>query len=259
MSIDLRHFQMKHKVTYFECDQTGHLKLSMAFALAILVSEQHDEAVRQASGAVLNSDQAWVVTNYQAKFAAQQPQNDEEILLETEYTSANRFFAQRRYWIKRLDGQVYATIDGLFVMISLTKRKMVPINATNFRAYHLNPSTKMPKLAQPIELGDQVQPSSSNYQVRYFDLDSNRHVNNARYFDWLLDPLGADFLMHHCVRTVAIRYRHEVRYPNTINSQWVMASEEPLTTAHQIAIGKTVNANASFTWDKKLLLVRLGL
>ncbi len=253
MAIDLRHFQMKHKVTYYECDQTGHLKLSMAFALAILVSEQHDEAVRQASGEALDADQAWVVTNYQADFAAEQPHNDEEILLETEYTSANRFFAQRRYWIKGLAGQIYAKIDALFVMISLTKRKMVPISAANFKAYQLNPSTKMPKLAQPQEVADSTQLSSADYHVRYFDLDSNRHVNNARYFDWLLDPLGADFLLHHCVRSVAIRYRHEVRYPSTISSQWAIIENgnEPLTTVHQINVGSTVNVNASFTWDEK--------
>lgn len=253
MTIDLRHYQMKHQVTYFECDETGQLKLSMAFALAVLVSEKHDEAVRQQSGEELETDQSWVVTNYQAKFASQQPRNEEQILLETEYTAANRFFARRRYWIKGLDGRVYAMIDALFVMISLTRRKIVPISAANFRAYQLTPTTKMAKLQQPLAFTAHQQKTANEYQVRYFDLDSNRHVNNARYFDWLLDPLGADFLLHHQVLTVAIRYRQEVRYPNTITSEWAPgpATGEQLTTIHQIKVGETVNVNASLTWQAK--------
>lgn len=253
MTIDLRHYQMKHQVTYFECDETGKLKLSMAFALAVLVSEKHDEAVRQQSGETLDSDQSWVVTNYQAKFAPQQPHNEEEIFLETEYTAANRFFARRRYWIKGRDGQVYATIDALFVMISLTRRKMVPISAANFRAYGLKPTTKIEKLQQPLELAVSQQKIAKEYRVRYFDLDSNRHVNNARYFDWLLDPLGADFLLNHQVLTVAIRYRREVRYPNIITSQCAPGPDtgEQLTTVHHIKVGKTVNVSASFTWQTK--------
>lgn len=251
MAIDLRHFQMRHQVTYFECDETGHLKLSMAFALAILVSEQHDEAV-QAQGESFDEDRAWVVTNYQAHFAVEQPQNNETILLETEYTAANRFFAQRRYWIKGLDGQVYATIDALFVMISLTKRKMVPISQESFRAYQLEPVRKMPKFAQPVKLAAGQVDGENQYQVRYFDLDGNRHVNNARYFDWLLDPLGADFLLHHQVTSVAIRYHHEVRYPNTVASEWAQTDQEgTITTVHQIKVGDETNVSASFTWAEK--------
>lgn len=253
MAIDLQHFQMKHKVTYFECDETGHLRLSMAFTLAVLVSEQHDEAVQKNSSTALNDDLSWVVTNYQAEFAPEQPQNDETILLETEYTSANRFFAQRRYWIKGLDGQIYATIDALFVMISLTRRKMVPISTDSLRAYQLKPVTRMPKFKQPDKLPADQPQHAVNYQVRYFDLDSNRHVNNARYFDWLLDPLGADFLLTHQVLSVAIRYRREVRYPNTITSKWVAGESagNQIKTVHQISVGQTVNVNASVIWQQK--------
>ncbi|WP_295746538.1 acyl-ACP thioesterase domain-containing protein [uncultured Limosilactobacillus sp.] len=253
MTVDLRHYQMKHQVTYFECDETGQLKLSMAFALAVLVSEKHDEAVQEASGTRPHSDQAWVITNYQARFAPQQPTNEEIILLETEYTAANRFFAQRTYWLKSLTGQLYATIKTQCVLLSLTKRKMVPINQEYFQRYQLEPTNQLPKLDQPLKMADGQAVTAAEYRVRYFDLDSNRHVNNARYFDWLLDPLGADFLLHHQVATVAIRYRREVRYPNMVTSQWTAAptTSGHLTTVHQIKVGETVNVSASFTWQKK--------
>lgn len=31
----------------------------------------------------------------------------------------------------------------------------------------------------------------------FFDIDGNQHVNNAIYFNWLLDVLGYDFLTTH--------------------------------------------------------------
>ena len=35
------------------------------------------------------------------------------------------------------------------------------------------------------------------YRVRFYDIDSNQHVNNAMYFNWIIDVLGYDFLTTH--------------------------------------------------------------
>lgn len=52
---------------------------------------------------------------------------------------------------------------------------------------------RIPRLKRPQKLDENGSIIKKNYQVRYFDLDANHHVNNARYFDWLLDPLGRVF------------------------------------------------------------------
>ncbi len=44
------------------------------------------------------------------------------------------------------------------------------------------------------------------YRVRFYDIDSNQHVNNAMYFNWLMDVLGYEFLTKHEVTQVTIRF-----------------------------------------------------
>ena len=57
------------------------------------------------------------------------------------------------------------------------------------------------------------------YRVRFYDIDSNQHVNNAMYFNWLMDVLGYEFLTKHEVTQVTIRFDREVAYGHLIESK----------------------------------------
>jgi medium-chain acyl-[acyl-carrier-protein] hydrolase len=42
---------------------------------------------------------------------------------------------------------------------------------------------------QPVSPG-----TADIHHVKYSDLDQNRHVNNARYVEWILDLIGYEML-----------------------------------------------------------------
>ena len=84
------------------------------------------------------------------------------------------------------------------------------------------------------------------FRVRYFDIDTNHHVNNTHYFDWMLDSLPLAFLKSHTVKSMSIKYDNEVTYGDEIVSR---AQLTELTSHHQIRNGEQLAAEATITWQ----------
>lgn len=70
---------------------------------------------------------------------------------------------------------------------------------------------------------------SGNYVNQYLrtvedsDLDINRHMNNARYLDWLWDLLDTQFHKTHPLKAVSICYMSEALAGQTLQLCWEMA------------------------------------
>ena len=104
----------------------------------------------------------------------------------------------------------------------------------------------MPRGQRPKQIPEDATLSGKQYHVRYFDLDANHHVNNARYFDWLLDPLGEEFLTTHQLKSFSIQYQQEVRINHDITSEFTMVDSH--ISLHQIKSNGTLCTRAEFSW-----------
>jgi acyl-ACP thioesterase len=54
-------------------------------------------------------------------------------------------------------------------------------------------------------------------EVRYSDVDVNRHVNSARYLGWLLDSYPAQFHQTHVLRSLEVNYLAETLWPDSLS------------------------------------------
>ena len=101
-------------------------------------------------------------------------------------------------------------------------------------------------MAKPGQLPAEY--AARDYRVRYFDIDINHHVNNARYLDWMLDPLGPDFLRQHRPVAFKINYEAEVQEGATVESRYVL-DRPTLTTVHEIWAGGRRCTTAELSWQ----------
>ena len=56
-----------------------------------------------------------------------------------------------------------------------------------------------------------------NRQVRYSDVDTNRHLNNARYIEWVCDILGSERFKQHYIADLSVYFKKETA-PNEVLS-----------------------------------------
>src|SRR5574344_978823 len=55
-----------------------------------------------------------------------------------------------------------------------------------------------------------------SFEVRFEELDMNRHVNNVNYVIWALETLDFDFKNEHTVKKMEIVYKKELKYGATV-------------------------------------------
>lgn len=241
-------YEMPHLLTYYECDDTGHPSLSMVLSMMTMVSDAHSMSLGMDTATVQATGGAWVITAYEGEFTKEQPTFGDTVILGTRALAYNRFFALREFWLTDPDHRIkYAHFRANFVFMNLEKRQLMSIPNELISRFDSPQEKRLPRLARPAELTDPDK--EQEYRVRYFDIDVNHHVNNARYFDWLLDPLGSQFLRTHHLTKMAIKYEHEVREGVTVTSRCQVLDEpNQLTSRHTIVVDGQTCAQAEFHW-----------
>lgn len=248
MGKDRQTFEMPHRITYYEESANQRPTLRTYLNLGILASENQSSTMCVGQETMLPRHLGWVVTSYSGKIAEQAPKNGEEVIIGCKALAYNRLLGEREFWIRSTNGSDYARFRGLFVMFDIQKRKMVSIPEDLVEPFDMPQMLRLPKIERPAKFdATKADPSNHHYQVRFFDIDLNQHVNNAVYADWMLDPLGDDFMMQHRLSKFAIRYEHEVRYGQQIDSRYIQQSDS--TTLHQIQVEGKAAATAQFDWQ----------
>lgn len=240
-------FSVKHQILYYEADLTGQLSIPMVFNLAILASAKQSEIVGQSEDKIHAQNNGWVVLQYDLQITSR-PSVGEEVIIKTQAKEYNPYFAVRNFWIESVTGDELIKISSIFALINMEQRKMVRIPGEMMLPYQAQKVKHITKIEAPTPIDEGISLNQKEYHVRYFDIDSNLHVNNAQYFDWLLDPLGAEFLHANEIKRLNIKYANEVRYGDEVTSYYQITENN---TRHQIKVGNTLNTEAEITWKSK--------
>ncbi len=128
---------------------------------------------------------AWVITRALLQID-RAPVIGETIVARTWPGKPRHAIYPRYYLFQDPDGRVFARASTLWVLMDIAAREMVP-----GEKYGL-PAFEFPELPPPIENPGAIPKLSGEEQrseqpVKFTDIDINRHVNNARYVDWLCD------------------------------------------------------------------------
>lgn len=234
-----------YTIPFFMATQKGTASLATLVNVMLMGSEHQLDAVGAGMTQVLARGIGWVITQYELD-VKRMPKVEVPLILGTEATSYNKLMCYRDYWLETTDGERLATMRGAWVMMDLNARKVVPVVKDIVEKVGAPYSTHVERFKRltKIERVDRKQA----YPVRYFDIDSNHHVNNVHYFEWMEDSLGAEFLASHELASMKIKYAKELPIDAVPVAQ---VQIEGLNTFHQVITDGVVNAEAEMTWRKR--------
>lgn len=235
-------FQLEHEVLYYEADTTGKLALPMMLNLAILASTKQSLAL--GVGPDFNHAQGlgWVVLQYDVD-VTRRPAVGETITVQTEAVKYNPFFAKRTFTLVDAQGAELIAIDSTFAMIDMNARRMARLPKEQMGVYQAERVKQIERMTDPTPLVNVD--AQQAYKVRYLDIDSNQHVNNSKYFDWLFDVLSPEFVQTHEPLNIKIKFENEVRLGEIVHSQVQMTGQR---TLHRVMNDDTVAAEAEVVW-----------
>lgn len=161
---------------------------------------------------------AWVLHQWDIKIA-DYPVFQDTIRVKTTPYASKKFYAYRLYEIFNTEGRKIFTAHSSWFLIDLDKKRPLKIPDHMRQAYGMadEPEGAL-ELEKPSEINDYS--DKKTFQVRYSDIDTNRHVNNVKYVEWAMEALPFEILEQCTLRELKIIYKKEAKYADQVES-WV--------------------------------------
>ena len=170
----------------------------------------------------------WFLIKYHIEFS-EYPSMTGNYVFATEPRGVDRIMAMRDFQIYK-DEKCIARVTSSWLLADMTTRSLVSIkDSLDMWNYEKREDDlKFEKIRLP-ETFDY----NKEFEVRYEDLDVNKHVNNANYIVWAMESLPYDFRNGHSIKTIDMYFKKEALYGETIVSKCKLDNTE-LTSYHAL-------------------------
>ena len=241
--------RINHVVKAYECNWKGELSLSHVVGIMMLASRKQERSLAHPD-LIYQKGLSWIVIQNQLT-VNRLPKLEEEIIIETEPIGYNKFFTFRRYTILSLDEEVLVDALTTFSMINIEERKLISLDEEVLSEYPIEnkKDTRRNPRVPKIDLDNA---NVQTYRVRLNDIDYNQHVNNAKYFDWVMDSLGMEFVGSHRLKSVLVKYEKEILPEASVKSFYeIRQTENGVQTLHQLVSDEQKCCHLSLEWEMK--------
>lgn len=196
------------------CDRYGYLTMRN------LASLMFDVSFEQASILEKDIDMAkfrWIAYSWEIDIK-KHVKLDDKIEITTIPTHMNRFYAYRDFVVEK-NGEILATAKAVFLLMDIERLRPVKILDDLVKAYGKEEEVFAPgnvKLEKNLDF-------IKNIQIRKADIDTNFHVNNAVYFDYIneLSDIFAKDIGH-----IKLVYRNEIRNKESVRALGEKSGDE---------------------------------
>jgi acyl-CoA thioesterase FadM len=158
----------------------------------------------------------------------------EEATVETWPVDVERLQFRRDFLFHGADGTIPVRAVTRWAVMDIASRRL-----ERMPAHMAELMPKSPRLA--LENGDIRFPPAGeesapgpSFRVRLADIDQNRHVNNVRYIDFLLEAATVFGVPGNTLRRLDIMFRSETLWGDTVSSSTQPDPETPGTLLHSL-------------------------
>ncbi len=217
----------KFQVRSFDIGLNHRIRMSSLCSYFQEVAGKHATHLDVGYKFVQQSGLVWLLSRLYMQIS-KLPGWGQEFDLETWPLGTERIFYRRDYRLL-VEKDTLITATSWWILLDLKTRKptMLPLNEDVLKANQGQYSMQMPSEGFPaVSSGETM-----IHTARYSDLDQNRHVNNARYVEWIFDLLDQELLEKKSPSLFAIEYKQEVKSGDTVELKKARVKEQPLTYA----------------------------
>ena len=208
-------FYKEFKLTFGQCNRNGKLSLSQ---LLLLTSDTAVEDYHQRGFTwdMLIAQHMYILTSRVSFHIYKMPVSNEYITLSTWEEKADSIQLNRKYNIYDTETKELL-ISGVssWIVVNSETRRIIPA-----KHFTLRPNPTKQTDFDGIPLGKIVVPedceSLESRKIRFSDIDANKHTNNSRYGDFIMDSLPEN-LQNADFSDIRINYSHEAVFGETLD------------------------------------------
>lgn len=196
-------FKRNIEIPYYMVKENGDMSLSY------LIRELAATSSMDPLGTDLgNENLAWVLVSWDIDLKSM-PKFDENIELSTKALGHKSFYALRNFEIRK-SNQLIGQVKSLWTIIDLSKRTLASL-PDSIKEDFSQVDRKILKKYQVKESELERPYKTIDLQIYNTNIDSNGHVSNAVYLDWMENSLGWEAYQSFSYERVKILYRKEIK------------------------------------------------
>lgn len=181
------------------------------------------------------------------------PLLNDHIIVQTWPSSFERFYANREFVIRDNHGDIIGKACSLWIFLNLLKRRPSRISEQFAGAYGITPARVFEEPFKDLE-SIQTSDFEKSFSVRKSDIDTNNHVNNTSYVEWMLETVPDEVYNDFVLRSLEVIYKKELSYGAVVNSNCMKINESSSfhTYMHKISTDERVESALGRTmWMKR--------
>jgi len=220
------------RVRAYEVDASGRASVAAVANWLQETAGNHATALGWAVDALQAQGRTWVLARLHLRLA-HAPAWREDVRVATWPSGVHRLYAVREFRITDpSEGEVGIATTGWVLLDLIARRPIRPPNALEEMARNTPERTLADPFAKLPELngaGD-----AKTFEVRFSDLDMNRHANNVSVIGWALDALPDEVVLDASPEELEIEFRTEAVRGDRITVQVQRTSGESATFLHRL-------------------------
>lgn len=229
----LRYFSSDSIVTWHDIDNKQLLRPVAFMNIAQEMANTQASALKFGYYELIKANQVWVLSRIKIRFYAP-PKWGDKVRMYTWHKGAHSLFWLRDFAMYKVASRQESSTDltplaspelcavcsSYWVIINTMTRRIERTSVINENELAMAYSGKMDvmdeecgKLSAPADAG---MTEVAGHVVSYSDVDFNKHANNAKYIEWIMDILPHGLSLDRVIKSIQINYITEAKLDDKV-------------------------------------------
>ncbi len=202
----------KFYVGYSDVDSSDKCRLSRILDLCQNIATIHSDSLGYGTKGMMERGWAWLVTRMKIRILAY-PIADREIEMRTWSRGLKGVSARRGYEMLDDDGKTILLGNSYWALFDLEKQKLMRVPEEMEQAYSALDRDPFDGEEDEKIKDNEVIEFEKEFEIGKRDIDTNKHLNNARYFDLISEVLPDDLYVKDfdCTFKKQVKYKDKVK------------------------------------------------
>ncbi len=211
------YFDKEFELRYFEMDKSGKASSITILTLLQETAAEHCYSAGHSLFSLMSQNFGWVLLSGKMEMD-RYPEYKEKIIIRTWLSEYKSIRGIRENIIYDEDYNIIGRAKGLWLFFDIAKRRPTKI-LNDFKEKWL--SCEETSIEHDITTKIDAIHSAEyikKFKVNLYDTDTNKHVNNIRYLQWLVESIPEEITNKYYLHSIDGRFISEARYGDVIVS-----------------------------------------